>query len=83
MKYQNIAYKQHFFNDCDPWRIARRILAIERTYTANHIKSKLEFYFDFSAQNSQELFIRMVDNGVLLSTGGEPCEYYLSNSTPF
>lgn len=65
------------------WAIARKVLAPERSYTQDHVKTKLETYLKVSPERAAEGFILMVSHGVILPTYSNPPQYYLGDTTPF
>lgn len=65
------------------WEIARRLLAPERSYTEDHIKTKLETYLKVNPERAENGFSLMIKYGVLVPTYGEPPRYYLGDTTPF
>jgi hypothetical protein len=65
------------------WAIAQKFLAPERSYTHDHVKTKLETYLKVSPVRAAEGFSLMVTHGVLVPTHSEPPRYYLGDTTPF
>lgn len=65
------------------WAIARKVLAPERTYAAEHVQAKLEIYLGITPERARQGFNLMLAHGVLSSTFGDPRKYFLSDSTPF
>jgi len=65
------------------WAIAQKFLAPERSYTQDHVKTKLETYLKVSPVRAAEGFSLMVTHGVLVPTHSEPPRYYLGDTTPF
>ena len=65
------------------WVIARKVLAPERAYTQEHVKTKLEIYLKVTPKRAENGFNLMVNQGVLKPTCGNPVRYYLGDTTPF